>query len=55
MKTLYTTVVLIATLVLGLAGNASASCTYDTIRYPSGRTVYCTTCCYFNQCNTTCH
>ncbi len=31
-----------------------AACTYNTY-CDQGRCVYCTTCCYGNNCNTTCN
>jgi hypothetical protein len=40
-------------LVLGLAGNASAACSTTTYDF-NGRIVVCTTCCFGTNCTTTC-
>jgi hypothetical protein len=46
-------VAVVATLVLGLAGNAAASCSTHTYFY-QGQMVTCTTCCFGHNCTTTC-
>ena len=52
----YFAVILTTMLVLGLAGNASASCQSHTIlNLGTGTYTYCTTCCYGGQCSTTCY
>lgn len=45
---------LIGAWLLGLASIAYANCTYHTYTTSDGRFVSCTTCCYGNNCNTTC-
>ena len=51
---------LILSIVLGLIAGlmivqfAHADCTTNTIFLPDGKIMICTTCCYGNNCTTTC-
>ena len=48
-------VLLLTALSLLFAGNASASCTYQYITLPDGRTILCQTCCSGSTCQSFCN
>lgn len=45
---------IIVGLVAILTTSVAVACTYSTLSGPNGKTIYCTTCCVGNICNTTC-
>ena len=46
--------VLIGLWLTAIASVAYANCTTNTVTYPNGKMVICTTCCNNGHCNTTC-
>ena len=45
---------LTAVALMAVAGSVYAACTTQTITMPDGKMMFCTTCCFNGNCNTTC-
>jgi len=46
--------ILFALCSLGFATAVYANCTTSTVTMPNGKMMFCQTCCYNGNCNTTC-